>query len=90
MRLVAGARRLDFSLAEIREILDLRDRGEAPCLVLLDALEHKQAEIHQRISELQTLEEQFIELRTLGLTYPTDDIEGKECVCHLIGEQVKV
>jgi len=89
VRLVAGARRLDFSLAEIREILDLRDRGEAPCLALLDALEQKQTEIHQRIAELQALEDQLIELRALGMTYPTDDIEGKECVCHLVGEQVK-
>jgi len=88
VRLVAGARRLDFSLAEIREILDLRDRGEAPCLALLDALEQKQLEIHQRIAELQELETQLNELRALGLTYPTDDVEGKECVCHLVGEQV--
>lgn len=88
IRLVAGARRLDFSLAEIREILDLRDRGEAPCLALLDALEQKQTQIHQRIAEMQALEDQLIELRALGMTYPTDDIEGKECVCHLVGEQV--
>ena len=27
LKLVSGARRLDFSLAEIKEILDLRDRG---------------------------------------------------------------
>lgn len=46
LRLVAGARRLDFSLAEIREILDLRDRGEAPCLTLLRAAEFKHLAAH--------------------------------------------
>ena len=86
VRLVAGARRLDFSLAEIREILDLRDRGEAPCLVLLDALESKRSEIHQRIDELQRLETDLDRLYRLGMTFPTDDVEGKNCVCHLVTE----
>ena len=45
LKLVAGARRLDFSLAEIKEILDLRDRGIAPCSVLLDLLDRKAKEI---------------------------------------------
>ena len=84
VRLVAGARRLDFSLAEIREILDLRDRGEAPCLVLLDALENKRSEIHQRLDELQRLETDLDKLYRLGMTFPTDDVEGKNCVCHLV------
>lgn len=89
VRLVAGARRLDFALAEIREILDLRDRGEAPCLVLLEGLEKKRAEIQRRISELQELETHLDELHRIGLTFPTDDIAAKECVCHLVGEQVR-
>jgi DNA-binding transcriptional MerR regulator len=41
LKLVAGARRLDFSLDEIQEILDLRDRQVAPCGVLLDLLDNK-------------------------------------------------
>ena len=36
LKLVAGARRLDFSLDDIKEILDLRDRQIAPCGVMLD------------------------------------------------------
>ena len=53
LKLVSGARRLDFSLAEIKEILDLRDRGIAPCGVLLDLLDRKSKEISQRILELK-------------------------------------
>lgn len=86
LRLVAGARRLDFSLAEIREILDLRDRGEAPCLVLLDTLEDKCREIQHRMDELQILETELDQLHRLGKTFPTDDVEGKHCVCHLVVE----
>ncbi len=86
LKLVSGARRLDFSLAEIKEILDLRDRNIAPCGVLLDLLDHKANEIRQRILELGKLQEDLQQLYSLGVTYPTDDLEGKNCVCHLVSE----
>jgi DNA-binding transcriptional MerR regulator len=84
LKLVSGARRLDFSLAEIKEILDLRDRGIAPCGVLLDLLDRKANEINQRIAELKDMQNDLVNLYSLGATYPTDDVEGKNCVCHLV------
>ena len=48
LKLVAGARRLDLTLEDIKEILDLRDRQLAPCSVLLDLLDRKANEIHRR------------------------------------------
>ena len=87
LRLVAGARRLDLSLEEIREILDLRDRREAPCRVLLERLEHKADEIAERILALKEMERELRQLHKLGLTFPTDDVEGKSCVCHLVIER---
>lgn len=87
LRLVAGARRLDLSLDEIREILDLRDRGEAPCGTLLVRLVAKADEIAERILALQSLEAELRQLHVLGLTFPTDDVEGKACVCHLVSER---
>ena len=86
LMLVAGARRLDFSLEEIREILDLRDRGIAPCGVLLDLLDKKTDEISQRIAELRLLQKDLRTLYDSGLAFPTDDVEGKNCVCHLVSE----
>ena len=87
LRLVAGARRLDLSLEEIKEVMALRERGEAPCRVLLDRLREKADEIAERIRELQRLEQELRALYALGLTFPTDDVEGKQCVCHLVREQ---
>lgn len=87
LRLVAGARRLDLSLEEIREILDLRDRGEAPCRILLERLEHKAHEIAERIRELKQLEHALRTLHDVGLTFPIDDVDGKHCVCHLVSER---
>ena len=89
LRLVAGARRLDLALEEIREILDLRDRREAPCRVLLERLEHKADEIAERIRNLQQMERNLRDLHALGLTFPTDDVDGKYCVCHLVSERAK-
>ena len=87
LRLVAGARRLDLSLDEIREILDLRDRREAPCRVLLERLEHKADDVAERIRNLQQMERELRDLHALGLTFPTDDVDGKHCVCHLVSER---
>ena len=87
LRLVAGARRLDLSLDEIREILDLRDRGQAPCTTLLERLAAKADEITERILALQSLEAELRQLHALGLTFPTNDVEGKACVCHLVSER---
>lgn len=87
LRLVAGARRLDLPLAEISEILAMRDHSKAPCKVLLERLAAKADEIADQIKTLQNLEKELRELYALGLTFPTDDVEGKACVCHLVSEQ---
>jgi DNA-binding transcriptional MerR regulator len=84
LRLVAGLRHLDFSLEEIKEILDLRDRKIAPCATLLSLLQEKANEISQRIAELQQLEKDIRRLHSAGQRFPTDDVEGKNCVCHLV------
>lgn len=86
LKLVAGARRLDFSLAEIGEILDLRGHGIAPCGVLLELLDRKADEISVRFDELKSLQKDLEEIYSVGLTFPTDDVDGKNCVCHLVSE----
>ncbi len=86
IKLVSGARRLDFSLDEIRELLDLRDLEIAPCGTLLTMLDKKAEEINQRISELKQLEKDLQGLHSLGQAFPKDDVEGKNCVCHLVSE----
>ncbi len=88
LKLVAGARRLEFSLDDITEIIAMRDRREAPCRVVLDKLTQKADEIAHRIAELQRLEQELRHLHELGKTFPTDDVDGKTCVCHLVSEQI--
>lgn len=87
LRLVAGARRLDLSLDDIQEILAMRDRREAPCRTLLERLQTKADEVAERIAGLQSLEAELRHLHTLGLKFPTDDVDGKNCVCHLVSQK---
>lgn len=88
-QLLAGARTLDFSLDDIREILDLRDRREAPCRFVLDLLAERADEIQHRIAELKRMEQELRALHRLGSTFPLDDVDGKDCVCHLVGSQAQ-
>jgi DNA-binding transcriptional MerR regulator len=90
VRFVSGARYLDFSLDEIQEILELRDQRKAACRVVLNLLEEKANEISQRIAELQRMETELRELHRLGQTFPMDDVDGKNCVCHLVSENANL
>ena len=87
LKLVLGARRLEFSLDDVTEIIAMRDRREAPCRKVLDKLSEKAAEVAQRIVELQRLEQELRHLYELGQTFATDDVDGKACVCHLVSEK---
>jgi len=89
-KFVAGARNLDISLDDIQEILAMRDNKEAPCRIMLNRLEQKANEIKGRIQALQKLERELQELHSLGQTFPVDDVDGKNCVCHLVSERSKV
>ena len=86
-RFVAGIRSLDLSLDEIEEILALRDRREAPCRTLLERIAQKADQIEERIRLLRQMEIDLRQLHELGLTFPTDDVDGKNCICHLVSER---
>ncbi len=87
VKFVRGARRLGFALDDITEILAMRDRREAPCRTVLDLMQQRADEIARHIAELRKLEQDLRQLHALGLTFPTDDVDGKNCVCHLVTEQ---
>ncbi len=87
---VAGARSLELSLDEIAEILAMRDRREAPCRTMLNLIKQKADQIEERIRLLRQMKEDLRQLHKLGLTFPTDDIDGKNCICHLVSEHARV
>jgi DNA-binding transcriptional MerR regulator len=84
LRFIRNARSLDFSLDDLKEVLGLRDRGEAPCRYVVQSLEKKTVEIEAHIRRLRELQQDLQELVQQAASLPDDDIEMKECVCHLI------
>lgn len=84
---VAGARSLELSLDEISELLAMQDQGEAPCRTMLNQIKHRADQIGERILLLQKMEKDLRMLYKLGLTFPTDDVDGKSCICHLVKER---
>jgi len=84
LQFVRHARALDLSLDDIEEILAFRERGEAPCLYVIRLIEAKIDEVGQRIAGLEKLRQELIDLRQASQDLPTDDVQWKACVCHLI------
>ncbi len=84
LRFLRNARSLDFSLDDLKEVLALRDQGEAPCRYVVQLLEKKSTEIEERIRQLRELQQELNGLVQQAATLPDDDIDMKECVCHLI------
>lgn len=84
LQFIRNARSLDFSLDDLREVLALRDRGEAPCRAVVNLLQEKSVEIEARIEQLRRLQQELAQLQAQAAQLPDDDIDMKHCVCHLI------
>jgi DNA-binding transcriptional MerR regulator len=56
---IRGAQRLGLTLADIRDLLEVRDTGECPCEPAEQHLARRLAEVDAEISRLQELREQI-------------------------------
>jgi DNA-binding transcriptional MerR regulator len=76
VRFIKGAQRMGLRLREVKELLDIRDRGACPCGHTRDLLEQRLEQVDEEIRHLQALR---IELRTMltGL---------EECPDQSVGE----
>lgn len=77
---IKTAQRLGFSLAEIGEILALKERGERPCDYVLQALDAQVTDIDQRVGELVTLRSELTALKAKADQLRPED----SCYCTLI------
>ena len=79
---IRRARALDFTLADIAEILAFRERGEPPCGYVMTAIHQRVAAIEAHIQDLQRLHEELSSLYVAGQSLP-EDAQMQTCVCHL-------
>ena len=83
LRFVRRARGLEIPLDDIREIVELRTKGQAPCNVVRAAMHTGASAIDSRIEELQGLRTELTHLLALADDI-ADDWPGGDCVCHII------
>jgi DNA-binding transcriptional MerR regulator len=60
---IRRGRSAGLSLTQIRQVLDVRDGGEAPCEHVTTLLTARLADLDRQIADLQTLRETVAELR---------------------------
>ena len=80
---VRAAQAVGLTLGEIRQIIDFRDHGQAPCAHVTDLLQRHAADLDLRIQELQQLR------GVLGdLAKRASALDPAQCpperVCHVI------
>lgn len=80
---VRAAQAVGLTLGEIREIVALRDRGEAPCAHVTELIGRRAAEIEARIADLQRLQRELRRLARRARSLDPADCEPG-LVCHLI------
>lgn len=81
---VQRARALDFSLDEIGEVLELRERGTYPCGYVLNQIDMKLAEVERRIAALRKLQSELSHLRQVAGEPVGGSTESRARVCRII------
>lgn len=82
LRFVRRLRSLEMPLDDVREIVDLRVDGQAPCATVRSALAREAVAIDQRIEDLSRLRDELTRLQT-DADQITDDWPTT-CVCHVL------
>ncbi|MBD3782608.1 heavy metal-responsive transcriptional regulator [Phycicoccus jejuensis] len=72
-----------LTLAQIRRILDIRDRGQAPCDHVRDLLDARLTEIEQQLAGLAALRDTIAELRDQAAR-PEPELCNPDQVCRYL------
>ena len=81
LNFIKRAQRLGLSLAEIKDFLDIHDRGELPCEHVQIKLSEKISQIEQQIQQLQILK---LELQGLLSGWETIPENPEQMICPII------
>ena len=80
---IRSAQAVGLTLAEVREVLGVRDAGEAPCRVVTEMIDRRHAAVRARIAELRGLERDLIRLRDRSRRLQPRDCDPSG-ICHVI------
>ncbi len=80
---IKKAQALGFTLEEIKQVLDVRDRGEKPCVLVQSLLDSKIEQIQIQIRRMTLFKTELEEYRTAWTNNPNPESMPQE-VCPLI------
>ena len=80
---IKKAQTLGFTLEEIKQILDVRDRGEKPCSLVQTLLDNKIEQLQIQIKQMTLFKAELEEYRTAWTENPKPEADPQE-VCPLI------
>lgn len=83
LRFIRLAKRLGFTLDEIRQITEQADRGESPCGDARRIVRQRILENRARIDEMLNLQKRMERALDLWATMPDETPDGRH-ICHLI------
>jgi MerR family copper efflux transcriptional regulator len=83
IQFVKAGQAIGLTLAEIRNLLLIRDEGTSPCGAAIDLLDQHLEEVTRRISELKNLKRDLSELRVRAKGLSPAECPP-ESVCHII------
>ena len=87
LRFIRQAKRLGFTLTEIRGILEEAEQGSSPCPRVREIITQRIEETRRQVQELVSLQKRMEEALATWETMPNSMPDG-HTVCHLI-ESVK-
>jgi MerR family copper efflux transcriptional regulator len=80
---IRSAQAVGLTLAEVRQVLGVRDAGEAPCRVVTELIDRRHTEVRSRIAELRALDRELTQLSERAAR-----LEPRDCdpsgICHVI------
>lgn len=83
LRFLVSAKRLGFSLKDIREILEMAETGDSPCPLVRQLIDRRLAVIREEMMDAQMLLERMESASASWSQLPDRHPSGKS-ICHLI------
>ncbi len=84
LEFIKKAKDLGLTLADIREIFDVRDHGASPCPYVVNLLDRKIKELSHRISGMQSLRDDLMKVRRRASALSPKEIAARARFCHII------
>ena len=83
VQFIKKAQALGFTLEEIKQIIDVRDRGEKPCSLVQSLLDNKIKQLEVQIKQMTLFKAELEEYRAAWTNNPNPKSKPRE-VCPLI------